>query len=167
MLIPLFLALFLGFTILIIGPFSNYNFPSIFIFSSALALSDFFRAKVFSGFPWNLWAYSVSWSTEILQILNLLGLFAFNLIIITIFTLPSILFYKFDVTKKMFVLLFVSTFVIGLYLFGSYEINKNKVFLKNINKKINVKIISPNFKLEYGLNINQIKKKIKKVNKIQ
>jgi apolipoprotein N-acyltransferase len=162
-LIPLFLALFLGFTILIIGPFLNYNFLSIFIFSAALALSDFFRAKVFSGFPWNLWAYSVSWSTEILQILNLLGLFAFNLIIITIFTLPSILFYKFDVTKKMFVLLFVSTFVIGLYLFGSYEINKNKVFLKNINKKINVKIISPNFKLEYGLNINQIEKKLKKL----
>jgi apolipoprotein N-acyltransferase len=161
--IPLFLGIFVGLVTLIAGPFLNYNFSSILIFSGSLAFSDFLRSKLFTGFPWNLWAYSISWSQEILQILNLIGLFAFNLIVITIFILPSILFYKFNPLKKMLIILFTSIFILSLYIFGSYEINKNRFFLKSINEKINVKIISPNFKLEYGININQIEQKLKKL----
>mgnify|MGYP006237219305 FL=1 len=100
-LVPMFLGLFLGFTILFIGPYLSYNFSSIFIFSGAIAFSDFLRAKLFTGFPWNLWAYSLSWSIETVQILNLIGLFAFNLIIITIFTLPSVLFFRIEMIKKI------------------------------------------------------------------
>ena len=84
-LIPLFLSLFVSLTILIIGPYLRFNLSSILLFSSSFALSDFIRAKILTGFPWNLWAYSFSWFTEIIQILNKSGLFAFNLIIITIF----------------------------------------------------------------------------------
>ena len=92
-LIPLFLSLFLGFTVLLIGPYLTYNYSSIFIFSGAVAFSDFLRAKLFTGFPWNLWAYSFSSFPEIIQILNLIGLFAFNLTVITIFTLPAAFFF--------------------------------------------------------------------------
>ena len=162
-LIPLFLCFFAGFVTLFIGPFLNYNISSIFIFSSSLAFSDFLRAKLFTGFPWNLWAYSISWSVEILQTLNIIGLFAFNLIVVTIFTIPAILFYKFGTIKKFFILLFTVILILGFYIYGSYEVNKNQNYLKSINKKVNVKIISPNFKLEYGLNINQIEKKLKKI----
>ena len=99
-LIPLFLSMFVGFTILLIGPFLNYNVSSLFIFSSALAVSDFLRAKLFTGFPWNLWAYSASSTPEILQILSSIGLHAFNLVIITIFTSPVILFFNISTLKK-------------------------------------------------------------------
>jgi len=162
-LVPLFLSLFVGFAILLVGPFLNYNVSSIFFFSAAMAFSDFLRAKLFTGFPWNLWAYSLSWSTEILQILNFFGLFAFNLISITFFTLPVIFFYNLKFIKKFFVLLFISSLVFSLYIYGNYEINKNKNFLKTINEKIYIKIISPNFDLEYDLSINQIEKKLKKL----
>ena len=162
-LIPLFLSLFIGITILLIGPFLSYNFSSIFIFSGAIAFSDFLRAKLFTGFPWNLWAYSFSWSQEILQTLNLIGLFAFNLIVVTIFTIPSFLIFNFSKTKKFFITIFISILIIVLYIYGSYEINKNVNFLNSINKKINVKIISPNFKLEYGQSTDQIENKIKKL----
>jgi apolipoprotein N-acyltransferase len=162
-LVPLFLSLFVGFAILLVGPFLNYNVSSIFFFSAAMAFSDFLRAKLFTGFPWNLWAYSLSWSTEILQILNFFGLFAFNLITITVFTLPVIFFYNLKFIKKFFVLLFISSLVFSLYIYGNYEINKNKNFLETINEKIYIKIISPNFDLEYDLSINQIEKKLKKL----
>ena len=162
-LIPLFLGLFLGLTILFIGPFLSYNFSSILLFSAAISISDYLRAKLFTGFPWNLWAYSVSWSVEILQIVNLIGLFAFNLIIVTIFTLPAILLYKISNTKKFFSLILIGVLTLGLFIYGSYTINKNKNFLKNIDNKFNVKIISPNFELKYGLNINQIEDRIKKI----
>ena len=162
-LIPLFLSLFLGLTTLFVGPLLNYNVFSIFIFSGSIAFSDFLRAKLFTGFPWNLWAYSFSWSTEILQVLNLIGLYAFNLIVITFFILPVIFFYKFSFIKKFFIFFAIILIFLGLYIYGSYKININKSYLENINKKINVKIISPNFELQYGLSLNQIKNKLSKL----
>jgi len=162
-LIPLFLSLFVGLTTLLIGPFLNYNLASIFIFSAGLGISDFLRAKILTGFPWNLWAYSLSWSVETLQILNLIGLFALNLGVITIFTFPIFLFFKINIIKKFFIFLFFLILILANYLFGSYEINKNKDYLKQFNEKINIKIISPNFDLEYGLSIDQIENKIKKL----
>ena len=160
-LVPMFLGLFLGFTILFIGPYLSYNFSSIFIFSGAIAFSDFLRAKLFTGFPWNLWAYSLSWSIETVQILNLIGLFAFNLIIITIFTLPSVLFFRIEMIKKISIIIFSLLLILALYIFGGYELNKNKNYLKTVKEKINVKIISPNFKLQYGLSLNQIEDRLR------
>ena len=92
--IPLFLSIFFSFITLFIGPLINLNLSSIFLLSGGLALSDYLRAKILTGFPWNLWAYSFSWATEIIQVLNILGLFSFNLIIITIFMFPAVLFFK-------------------------------------------------------------------------
>ncbi|MDC0525190.1 apolipoprotein N-acyltransferase [Pelagibacteraceae bacterium] len=161
--IPLFLSLFSGFVILIIGPFLNYNFSSILIFAGSLSISDFLRAKLFTGFPWNLWAYSFSWLTEILQILNIIGLFAFNLLIITIFTIPAIFFFKTDIKKKIFIYVATVSIILGLYIFGSFEINKNENLTNQGNKRIYIKIISPNFKLKYNQDINQIKNKLKKL----
>jgi apolipoprotein N-acyltransferase len=162
-LIPLFLSLFLGLAALLIGPFLNSNLSSIFIFSAAISFSDFLRAKLFTGFPWNLWAYSLSWSTELLQILNLIGLFAYNLIAITFFTLPAFLFFKVSKIRKLLFVLFSTILILFIYIFGNYVINENKNFLDTINEKINIKIISPNFELEYGLSINQIENKFKKL----
>ena len=160
-LVPMFLGLFLGFTILFIGPYLSYNFSSIFIFSGAIAFSDFLRAKLFTGFPWNLWAYSLSWSIETVQILNLIGLFAFNLIIITIFTLPSVLFFRIEMIKKISIIIFSLLLILALYIFGGYQLNKNKNYLKTVKEKINVKIISPNFKLQYSLSLNQIEDRLR------
>ena len=98
--LPLFLSLFFSIVILILGPYLNLNISSILIFSGALGFSDFIRAKILTGFPWNLWTYSFSWATDVIQTLNLVGLFAFNLIIITLFTLPAVLFFNIGTAKK-------------------------------------------------------------------
>ena len=60
-------------------------------------------------------------------------------------------------------MLYAAILVLGLYIYGSYEINKNNTYLKTLNEKINVKIISPNFELKYDLNISQVEKKLKKL----
>ena len=57
-LIPLFLSLFVAIPILLIGPKLHFDFSSLIIFSGSLGFSDYLRAKLFTGFPWNLWAYS-------------------------------------------------------------------------------------------------------------
>ena len=91
-LIPLFLSLFIAIPVLLIGPYLNLNFSSLIIFSAILAFSDYLRANLLTGFPWNLWAYSTSWMIEIMQVLNHIGLYAYNLIVVTLFTFPIIFF---------------------------------------------------------------------------
>ena len=164
-LIPLFLSCFMGLTIVIIGQFLSFNLSSILLFSGSLALSDYIRGKILTGFPWNLWSYSWSWLTEILQILNLTGLFAFNLIVITIFTMPAVLFLKYSTGKKILITTFTFLFIFSTYIYGTFAINKNKAFVNYLNKdkKIYTKVISPDFELKYDLSINEVENKLKKL----
>ena len=162
-LIPLFLSLFFSIVTLIIGPYLNLNFSSLLILSASLALSDFIRDKILTGFPWNLWVYSLSWSTEILQILEKIGLFAFNLITITIFMLPAVFIFRLNLTKKIFVFFFVLLSLLSLYIYGNHSINLNKKNLNEVNEKFNVKVISPNFELKYGLQKKQVESRLLKL----
>ena len=162
-LIPLFLSLFFSLLTLVVGPFLNLNISSMFLFSGSIAFSDYLRAKVMTGFPWNLWAYSFSWATEIIQILNLVGLFAFNLISITIFMLPAILFFNIASSKKLLSLFYIFFLLFLLYIYGNHSINKNQSFLKTNFEKFNIKIISPNFNLEYGLTSEEVEIRLKKL----
>ena len=162
-LIPLFLSLFFSITTVLIGPFLNLNFQSILFFSASLAFSDYIRNFIFTGFPWIFCAYSFSWVTEIIQILNNLGLFATNLIIITIFMLPAVLFMDFKFVHKIYILLILFLILLASYIYGSHSINSNKKNLKNVEDKINIKVISPNFKLEYGLDQTDVENRLEKL----
>ncbi len=162
-LIPIFLSLFIAIPILVIGPYLNFNLSSLLIFSGILSFSDYIRAKILTGFPWNLWAYSTVWLNEIIQIVNIIGLYSYNLVLITIFTLPAAIFFKITTTKKILYFIFISSVILSLYIFGSYEKNKNKKQLDTINEKVFIKIISPNFDLKYGLTKKQIEGRFNKL----
>ena len=163
---PIFLGLFFGLASLLIGSKIENDIYSVLLFCSSFALIDFIRSKILSGFPWNLWAYSWSWFPETLQIVNIIGLFAFNLLTLTIFCLPLLLIFK---NKKINIpLLFIFLiFFFSNYLFGSFIINKQKKILFTDNNYqinlVNFKIVSPNFDLEYDLNLDQVEKKILKL----
>ena len=163
--LPLVLGLFYGFASIICGKYITYDLKSIFLFSAIISITDYFRAKIFTGFPWNLWAYSWSWFTEIIQILNPIGLFAFNLTTITFFCLPVILFTQKLQIKILTIIIFTLLFF-GNYLYGNYELNRNKI--ENLtklqeNKYLNVKIVSPNFELKYNLSDTETNERINKL----
>jgi len=162
-LVPLFLSLFLGLTTLVIGPYLKLDFSSLLIFSACLAFSDYLRTYLFTGFPWNLWAYSTTSFKEILQIVNLVGLNSYNLFVITIFTLPIVAVFKISKIKKLLSILLALLSILSFYIYGNYTINKNKKFLENVSEKTYVKIISPNFDLQYELSIQEIKERFKKL----
>ncbi len=164
-LIPLALGLFYGLGSLVCGKFLKFNLQSIFLFCASISIIDYLRAKILTGFPWNLWAYSWSWFNEVIQILNPIGLFAFNLVVITFYCAPTILFLKNTKYKSLILILFSVTFFLN-YLYGNFTLNNNKIenqkFL-NVNKFINVKIISPNFELKYNLTDEETLQRIKKL----
>jgi len=165
-LIPLFLGIYFGLGTLISGIFIQNNFISILFFASSLALVDFLRSKMLTGFPWNLWGYSWSWFPEILQILNPIGIFAFNLLTLTIFLSPLLLIFKKNYYSNLIFFFLCSIFFIN-YLYGSYIINNGIVDYNKLelNKKntINVKIVSPNFELEYNPSEQKVEESLNKL----
>ena len=94
-LIPLFLGIFYGFGTLICSFFNlEKNFSTVLIFATIFSLIEFIRGFVLGGFPWNMIVYSWTNYLNHIQILSLVGTYSFNLISITIFLLPFLIFLK-------------------------------------------------------------------------
>ena len=98
-----------------------------------------------TGFPWNLIAYTWSWSIESLQILSLIGTYALSLITVTFFCTPFLFFQNKILKKNIVFFLFFLFIFIGNYLYGLYKISHSSY---SFDKNINIKIISPNFSLK-------------------
>ncbi len=155
-LIPLFLSLFFSIPIIFAGNFIDKNISSIFLISLFFSIGDFLRSTMLTGFPWNLWAYSFSWSQESLQILSKIGTFSFNLIVITFFFSLAVLFTK-NKSKYFFISL-IFLIAVSNYFYGSYAINSKK-YEENI-KKINFKIASASIELSDFKNPKEVASKL-------
>ncbi len=160
-LIPLSLGLFFGFASLISGPFIKNNYSSFFLFCLVFSLIDYLRGNILSGFPWNLWSYSWSWFVEVIQVLNPIGLYAFNSISIAFFCSPALLF--FNHKYKYLIFSFFLLIFFSFYIFGSYKINNNQETTRDVKKNVNVKVVSPNFDMRYIHSDKEIKETIKKI----
>ena len=164
-LLPLFLSLFISIVTLLIGPFLNCKI-SLFSYLEACLFQITFVQKYLQVFLGICGHIVFSSSIEIIQILNKIGLFAFNLISITIFMLPAILLVKTETFKKLISMTFMIIIIFFFYIYGNYSINQNQLFLNSVKDNFYIKVISPNFKLEYGLSNKEIESRLLKLVKI-
>jgi len=144
-LIPLFLSLFFGLAILVVGPFSDKSIHFILFFSLVFSIFEFLRGNLLTGFPWNLISYTWSWSIESIQILSSMGAYSLSLISLTFFCIPFLFFQNKIIKKNVIFLIIFLIIFIGNYSYGSYKISKSSY---DFDKNINVKIVSPNFSLK-------------------
>jgi len=141
--IPLFLGIFYGFVTLICSFFYlKKNFSTVLIFATIFSLIEFIRGFVLGGFPWNMIAYSWVNYLNSIQILSLIGTYSFNLISITIFSLPFLIFFKKEIKIKILVILLLLFILICNGFYGHIKIkNDKKLYLKL--KDFKIKVISP------------------------
>ncbi len=142
--IPLFLSMFFGLSILLVGPLAEKNIFFLLIFSLVFSIFEFLRGNLLTGFPWNLIAYTWSWSIELIQILSIIGTYSLSLISITLFCTPFIFFQKKIYKKNIFYLFILVIFFICNYFYGYIKLKNNF----NYDENISVKIISPNITLK-------------------
>jgi len=142
-LIPLFLGIFYGFGTLICSFFNlEKNFSTVLIFATIFSVIEFIRGFVLGGFPWNIIVYSWTNYLNSIQILSLIGTYSFNLISITIFSLPFLIFFKKEIKFKIFIVLFL-LFILICNSFYGYKKIKNDEKLYTEFKDFKIKIISP------------------------
>ena len=159
--IPLFLSIFFGLAILLVGTYAEKNISFILFFSFTFSIFEFLRGNLMTGFPWNLISYTWSWSLEIIQILSLIGVYSLSLISITLFCTPFLFFQKKIVFKNLFFILFFLIIFISNYSYGVFKLNNSNY---SFDRNLYVKIISPNFSLkEYNTRSeeSQLKRLIK------
>ncbi len=138
-LVPAFLALFYGFVSYLFIIFKpKKNLSSFFFFSLIFGTIEFLRGSIFTGFPWNLIAYSFSNYIEILHITSIIGTYSFNLFCISLFTSPSIFIFK-DDKKEIFVCILFLIITLSFYVFGSQKLkNFNDIVTEKHDYKIRV-----------------------------
>ena len=164
--IPLFLGIFYGIATLICSFFNlGKNFSTILIFSTTFALIEFIRGSILSGFPWNLIAFSWVNYLNSIQIISSIGTYSFNLISITIFLLPFVIFFKKNFIFKLisFIILFI--ILLSNYFYGFKKI-KNDEKLNTELKNFNIKIISPKISIESFFQNNNEKDIIEELIKV-
>ena len=146
--IPLFLSIFYGFAFAIFKIFYNSKnlFSNILIFSLILSFIEFLRGSIPNGFPWNLFAYSLSENIYLIQINSLIGIYSFNMVLITIFSAPSILYLNRErknlIGFSAIFVVFVFFFIFGFLKVKSYNNLEEKTLSSSL------KILSTNIPIE-------------------
>ena len=151
-LIPAFLAIFYGFATYLFLIFKKEDLiSSFFLFPLLMGMAEVLRGYLFTGFPWNLIGYSFSSFLEMIQIVSVIGTYAFNIFCITIFIIPSILILR---KNKNDLIFFTIILIIPIFFFnyGYFKIKKSET-IEYEKKDFTIRIIGSNISLErfYGI----------------
>ncbi len=157
-LIPLFLGLFYGLATLAFS-FLNpkKNILSILMLATSLSMFEYLRSFVLGGFPWNLIVFSFVNYLQFIQILSIIGTYAFNSIIILLFLLPTILFFNYKKKIKIGILTLSLILSLTNYFWGKSNLREHELTKKK-DLGFSIKIISPKININrYFQNENSSK----------
>ena len=148
LLVPAFLGIFYGLATLSCSFFEiNKNYSSLLIFALMLSIVEFIRGGILTGFPWNLIAYSWVNYNDVLQILAFVGTYAFNLLSITLFLVPSIIFFNSSLkSKSIFIFSSILLMLVNFYYGQSVKNKYDK--LESVELNTTIKVISPKIKID-------------------
>jgi len=146
-LLPGFLAIFYGLITYFFSIIYSKNLvSSFFIFSILFGIIEFIRGCILTGFPWNLISFSFSNNIYFIQILSVIGTYSFNLICVSLFTIPAVFILR-NSKKEIMVCSFFILMSFGLLIFG-YIKNDNFNSLESVKNSYSIKAISPNISLD-------------------
>ena len=139
------LWLFEKITHYLVGKNKDYIFYKYLMFISILALFDYLRGHIFTGFPWNLPVYTTISMPLFMQPSYFLGIYVYNFVWLLLVGSFGLYFLK--VHFKKWVLFSVQTILItSITLYGYWHIHYDNQInhLTSDDKKTIIRIIQPN-----------------------
>ncbi|PVB61305.1 apolipoprotein N-acyltransferase [Labrenzia sp. 011] len=88
---PVGLALFTGLGVALAALLWTDRFHRIVLLAACLALSDWLRGHVLTGFPWNAFGYGVSGSLTLSQAASLVGIYGLSFLTLALAASPAVL----------------------------------------------------------------------------
>ncbi|WP_428675101.1 apolipoprotein N-acyltransferase [Roseibium sp.] len=88
---PVGLALFTGLGVGLAALFWTDQFRRILLLAACLALTDWLRGHVLTGFPWNAFGYGISGSLPLSQTASLVGIYGLTFLVVAISGMPAVL----------------------------------------------------------------------------
>lgn len=128
---------------------NQYGMIPFISFATALFLTDFARGNLFTGFPWNLYAYTWIDFPHVTQITKLWNVYLLNALTIIWALTPAILVCsQTKKTQKYIICVFAITTFAGTIIYGHTELQKSSTGHQTdrSNKKIEITTVQPNIK---------------------
>lgn len=148
--IPAYLALYTGLTTLSINYSMKYTknrFILSILFSTFWTIFEYLRGILFTGFPWNIIAYSLGFSPIIIQTVSIFGSYIFGFFILIIYTSYWVLQKKeYNKYSILYLLMILSNFIYGYIRLSNIDNSKFS--------KFKIRIVQPNIRQEIKINKN-------------
>ena len=157
-LLPSLLAIFWGLAFLLAKLFTRNKASSLVMVILFLSLFEYFRASVFTGFPWLMPSMVLSGNKYFIQIFSFLGSFGGNVVDITLCVLPVVILSN---LHKKVILFFIFFVPITILFFSSFLRFYNKEIQETNNQLVT--IVQPNIKQKDKWNIEKRETHLKKL----
>src|SRR6056300_2113789 len=157
-LLPSLLAVFWGLAFLFAKLLTRNKVSSLVLVILFLSLAEYFRAFVFTGFPWLMPSMVLSCNEYFIQTFSFIGSYGCNLVVITLSVLPFLIFSNLHKKVILFFIFFVPITI--LFIFSFLRLN-NKEIQKTNNQLVT--IVQPNIKQKEKWNINKRATHLKKL----
>ena len=119
---PAGLAIFTAIAVGLSAILWNGTFLRIGLLAASLALSDWLRGNVLTGFPWNAFGYSISESLVLAQTASVTGVYGLSFLAVLIFASPAVLADARPIRHRFFLLLGAAVLLAGMVVFGTVRL---------------------------------------------
>lgn len=116
------------------------SLPGLIGFAALMAVSEWLRGHILTGFPWNLAAYGWGNSLELMQALSLIDIYSLSLFITLLCAAPGLCALKHRALAPWVVLLALGGVLAGLYGYGYTRLQNAPL---TMNESVSIRIIQP------------------------
>lgn len=144
--LPIFLASFIA-GVCGLSFFAKKNYYYQFIFCLYWVFIEYLRSWIFTGFPWNLLGYSLSFSDTLIQSSNIIGIYGLSFLVIYISTSLYSLKHKILLPQYITCLLLIIT----ITTYGAFRLRNNPTSFSDVK----VRLVQPSIPQTAKWNIKE------------